>query len=148
MLAEQNDHPDISLFLIDSGADVRICDRSGIDALHYASAKGHTEVVDLLIKHGASVRYDQPKYTPLHFAAYHNYKDIAELVIDAGADINAVDNMGRTPLHEAAENGYGKMDELLLEHGADATIKDYDGKTPLDLAQEKGAVGFVKLLGN
>jgi ankyrin repeat protein len=69
--------------------------------------------------------------TPLHRAAYAGHKEIAELLIAKGADVNAGDKV--TPLHYAAQGGEKEMVELLIVDGADVNKKDDDGKTPLDL---------------
>ena len=55
-----------------------------------------------------------PGMTPLHSAARHGHKEVAELLIAKGTDVNAIDQLGRagwaawhvTPLHEAAYNGH------------------------------------------
>jgi hypothetical protein len=63
------------------------------------------------------------KNTPLHIAAANGDQDIVELLIDAGADLNAVSSAGFqdhvVPLYEAAFNGHKDIVELLLDKGAD-----------------------------
>ena len=75
-------------------------------------------------------------FTPLHHAAVFGRKEIAELLIAEGADVNAKeDEYGITPLHEAAFVGYKEIAELLIAKGGDVNAKDVDGGTPLDAAQ-------------
>jgi len=74
-------------------------------------------------------------FTPLHYAAWNGHKEVAELLIAKGADVNAkVAIWGRTPLHFAAWNGHKEVAELLIENGAEVNAKDNYGRTPLDLA--------------
>ena len=77
--------------------------------------------------------------TALHWAAYHGRKEIAELLITAGADMNAQGSIsGWTPLHFAARWGHKEIAELLIAAGADVNAKGFAGKmTPLDVAIAK-----------
>ena len=56
--------------------------------------------------------------TPLHIAAEKNHTEIAKLLIDAGADMNAEASLGMTPLALAAKMGNREVAEVLLAHGA------------------------------
>jgi ankyrin repeat protein len=95
----------------------------------------------------ASVRAESGE-TPLHFAARRGHLKVAELLIAAGADVNARDNERNklTPLHWAAIYGHDKVVALLLAHKADRTAKDWDNKTPLDHAREDRREKSVRLL--
>jgi ankyrin repeat protein len=62
---------------------------------------------------------------------------IANLLIDAGADVNLADNDGITPLMEAARSGSEAMVQLLLEKGAVKNAKDSHGHTAADIAEKK-----------
>ena len=66
--------------------------------------------------------------TPLHYAARAGHADISALLIDYGADVNAVDKDGGTPLLEACHGGPWKRAadlhtiDLLLQHGANVDL--------------------------
>ena len=71
-----------------------------------------------------------------HQAAYEGHKEIAEILIDKGADVNAMSDIGRTPLYWAADSGYKEIIELLIAKGADVNAKTNDEKTLLDMAND------------
>jgi ankyrin repeat protein len=57
-----------------------------------------------------------------------------KLCLDAGADVNVVDNQGETALHGAAQKGLDQVVQFLVDRGAKLDIKDKKGHTPLDAA--------------
>jgi ankyrin repeat protein len=81
--------------------------------------------------------------TPLHYA---HTKEIAELLITKGADVNAKDDDGHTPLPQAAIDGHKEIAELLIAAGADVNAKDDDSKPPLDWAIEFKETEIADLL--
>jgi ankyrin repeat protein len=52
------------------------------------------------------------------FAAQHGYTNIVELLIDAGADVNAKGNHGLTALGFAQQNGHKKTAKAIQKAGA------------------------------
>ena len=78
----------------------------------------------------------------MHFASS---REIAEMLIVAGADVNAKAK-GHTPLHHAAFNGRNEIVELLIAKGAGVNAKDDDGETPLDIATDEIKTETVDLL--
>ena len=83
---------------------------------------------------------------PLHIAAGRGDLSIANLLLQAGATVDAVSNHGSTALLLAARNGKIQVVEALLNAGADKAVKGNDGMTALDEAQEKNHPAIVKLL--
>jgi len=99
--------------------------------LHDAAEKGNLEAVKQHLAAGANVNAkDDDGWTPLLYAAAEGRKEVAELLIANGADVN-VNVYGTTPLHIAAFSGHTEVVELLIANGADVNAKDEDGMTPL-----------------
>jgi ankyrin repeat protein len=72
----------------------------------------------------------------LHHAALGGQKEIAELLIAEGADVNTKSgDEETTPLHWAANRGHEEVVELLIAKGADVNAKDIGGYTPLDYTE-------------
>ena len=97
-----------------------------------------------------SVDVDAPQgdgTTALHWAAYRDDAEIARLLIDAGAKLNAKTRLGDlTPLLLAAKNGNAALIEILLEAGTDANDADSNSTTPLMYSAASGNTDAVKLL--
>ncbi|KAK8613486.1 hypothetical protein V6N13_101248 [Hibiscus sabdariffa] len=70
----------------------------------------------------------------------------AQILVEAGAAVDALDKNKNSALHYAA--GYGRKDcvALLLKNGAAVTLQNMDGKTPIDLAKLNSQQEVVKLL--
>lgn len=77
---------------------------------------------------------EQGGQTMLHYAVWHNQRDVVEYLLSRGADVNARDDNAATPLHVAAWKGHAEVAEMLLAKGADVNSKESDGATPLRLA--------------
>ena len=122
----------------------------GWPPLHLAAAFASPAAVTLLLEHGSHIH--QVSHNPLRNQALHacialgNSVDVARLLIDAGAPVNATAAGGYTPLHIAASNGNRDMVVLLLERGADPGTRCDQDKTPADYARERGHAEVVALL--
>ena len=82
----------------------------------------------------------------LHIAAQQGKLDHIRILLENGADINAIGDIGFTPLHSAALGGQARSVELLLSLGADTTIKNEFGQTALDMAVLGKAVDACEVL--
>jgi uncharacterized protein len=117
----------------------------GFTPLGLAAFFGHKQTLDLLITRGGDVNIasnNSMKVCPLHSAvAHHNAAiafQMAKVLLEHGAMVNATQMGGWTPLHEAAARGEVDLVSLLLQYGANATLKNDDGTTALDLARKNG----------
>lgn len=122
----------------------------GWTPLHLAVFFGRVNIVHFLLGRGAALnavsRTDE-RVTPLHSALANPHNaPLAQVLIDAGADISATQLHGHTPLHYAAANGLETIVRRLLERGADRSVRDKTGKTASDLAREKAHVALADLL--
>ena len=84
--------------------------------------------------------------TPLHLTARKGYRDVAEILLNNGADIKKQDNQGMTPLHYSALKGHLEVADILLLMGADIDKQNNDGITPLHLAAQNGHLKLAEIL--
>ena len=119
----------------------KVVDAGATLGLHEAAALGDEAGARSAIDaEPALVRsYSHDGWTPLHLAAFFGQRDLARLLLDRGADVNArskSDQVARdnTPLHAAAANSQVDVATLLVERGADVNARDGSGFTPLALA--------------
>jgi hypothetical protein len=91
---------------------------------------------------------DNEGVTQLHKAVLSGHRDVVELLLAKGSNVNATNLFGWTPLHAAANAGYKEMVELLLAHKANINAKDKDqmNRTPLHWAAQQGHRDVVELL--
>jgi uncharacterized protein len=115
-----------------------------------ASAVGRTEQVQRLVEREPDLISDfsPDGFTPLHLAAFFGHVEIARLLIDGRADVEAVarNPMRVRPLHSAAAAGQLEIARLLVEAGADVNERQERGFTPLHAAAQNGDVELTRLL--
>ena len=118
--------------------------------IQIATRTGNIEAVKQHIAAGTDVNaeggFNERK--PLHLAAYEGHKQIAELLISKGADVNAKDKSGWTPLALATiySVGHKEIVELLIAEGADVNVKGDRDATPLHGAASRGHKQIAELL--
>lgn len=84
--------------------------------------------------------------TPLHLAAGYNNFEVAEYLLENGADVNAQDKGGLIPLHNASSYGHLDIAALLIKHHTVVNATDKWGFAPLHEAAQKGRTQLCALL--
>ncbi len=128
-------------------------DADGRTPLHLAAinkfsrASSCSEVAAILLAGGADVDVrDNYAETPLCYAAAATGgKDMVELFLAKGADVNANGQLGNAPLHHAAWQGHMDIVELLLASRAQINAKGQSDYAPMHWAVLNGHVDVVKL---
>jgi ankyrin repeat protein len=90
---------------------------------------------------------DDLQMTPLHWCALKGKSSIVELLLQKGANADALNNNKRSALIFAAKNGYTKIVKSLLATGATKNFKDVDGFTAVDWANRAGYYKIVAMIG-
>ncbi|KAM4577745.1 ankyrin-1a isoform 3-T3 [Fundulus diaphanus] len=88
----------------------------------------------------------QTGFTPLHIAAHYENLNVAQLLLNRGANVNFTPKNGITPLHIASRRGNVIMVRLLLDRGAQIDAKTKDELTPLHCAARNGHVRIIEIL--
>ncbi len=153
MAAARTGSPKAVQLLIEAGAVVEAREeRMGETALMWAAAENHPEAAKILIAHGANVNLrtsdltfpkdrfglegvltilPHGRWTPLMYAARQGSLEAARVLVDAGAELNALDPDRSTPAIIATINGHYDVAAMLLDRGADANIADASGMAVL-----------------
>ena len=113
----------------------------GCTALWIAAAKGHFDVVRLLIEQNAEVDgRTSSNSTPLRATAFDGHLDIVRCLVENGADVNARTNFNSTPLMLTCYKGHLDVASYLVKHGANINLHDNKGSSCLHRASEGGHV--------
>ena len=119
-------------------------DGTGASALHVAANLGLVAMTKLLLRHGAPVNARTNfGSTPLHWA---NGVECCDVLVLAGADVDAVNERHENALHWAA--WYGTLEQVprLVAAGADPRCRDLNGETPAEIARRGGDLPAAALL--
>ncbi|KAL1843643.1 hypothetical protein VTJ49DRAFT_625 [Mycothermus thermophilus] len=121
--------------LVHAGVDINWQDKDGETALHIAARFGHDECARVLIRGTAEQKADLElteksfAWTPLHIAAVDGHLSVAQLLVDAGADVDKSDSSGWTAKEHAALRGHLPIARLLAEHSRRTEDDDATGTT-------------------
>ena len=135
--------------LVRAGAGVRVADNDGDTCLMLAAYFGHTETVRYLVGlPDVEVNYaaNDDSFIALHCAVQEGHADVVEVLIDAGADIDAKTSDACTPFHYACEDGKLTILKMLLKAGANVCATYNDGDTCLKAASGNGHTETVRYL--
>lgn len=127
-------------WLLSKKARVDVEDCSGKLPIHYTTNK---DVINLL-KESSQENQNNKLETPLHIAVQK--RDIAELLIQRGVNINAKDEPEYTTLHIAVKNGDLDIVKLFLHRGEDINLQNVCKETALHLAIINGHKNITTFL--
>ena len=106
--------------------------------LFKATVAGNIKEVTRLLAIGININVIKDHSTPLMMAvSTRSHIDVVKLLLNAGADPNTSDELGRTPLHEAAINGFTEAIKMLLDKGADPNKVNIFDNTALSYAASR-----------
>jgi uncharacterized protein len=144
-LAMREDSPKVAAVLLASPAlNVDAANAMGETPLMMAALKGRLDWAKKLIERGAKVQ--KPGWSPLHYAATGPNTELLALLLDRGADINALAPNQNTPLMMAARYGTEENVKLLLQRGANKTLINDRNLSAADMAKTSERSWLVPLL--
>lgn len=142
--------------LLDAGAGVEDKDNDANTILSNAIGKD-VDILGMILSRGANPNTATScGRFPLMIAANYGYNQAAKLLIENGAQVNAIaegDDVcrgyrGDSALRLAAENGHIDVVQTLINNRADVNARDHDGKTALTLSTKRGHAEIAELLKN
>ena len=129
--------------------DVDLTVRIGCKSfLRHAGERGFKRIASILIEHGIDPNetYGKHQRSLLHFAAATHNFGFASVLLEHGANANAVTSSGAAPLHFAARSGQSYLSSELIKSGAKINAVDRLGRTPLAAALANGMTDTARLL--
>ncbi|CAG9860300.1 unnamed protein product [Phyllotreta striolata] len=140
-----------SILLDSPERDLARLDRHGQSVLHYAVNSGNTDMVKYLLtileKDLSINQTDACCFTPLHIAAGNGDIEMTRLLLNKGANVNAIGGRLReNSLQVAVRGAFLHIVKLLVEAGADITAVDVEEHSVLTCAARCGCVETIKYL--
>lgn len=125
--------------LLDGGVSPDVL-RGALSPLHVAIAQEDARIADLLIAFGADVnaRCTTQNLTPLMLAAAQNCPDLCQRLIDAKANVDAVNDSGMSALMIAVVEGSAPITSMLTSAGANLFLRNTRDQMAYDLALRHG----------
>ena len=146
-------HRDAIAALARAGADLNLQERDRYDAVTIAAVANDAATLRLLLQLGASAKQVTSRYdgTALIAAAHLGHDEVVKLLIEAGAPLDHVNNLGWTALIESIVLGNGGVRHietlrLLVRAGANVNLADRNRAAPLQLARSRGYKAMVEIL--
>lgn len=148
MYAIQSDDIDGFNLLINSNANIDLLDTRNTNALIMASSGGNLKMLKSLLEIGAdpNVQYNQRDFTLLMDASFDGDVERVNLLIDNGANVNAVDTEGLSSISYAVREGHTSSVIRILKENPDLTIKDKKGYSPLEYAKKYDYQDIIRVL--
>ena len=135
MWAVAEGHTRVAKLLLESGADVNA--RTVFVPPDTARGFEGSPPRDRLKDEIGPIQHASGELTAIHFAARDGYLDTAELLLDSGAEIDALTADGKNALGLAIFNGHYELASLLIDRGSDVNQADARGFNPLFWAVDR-----------
>jgi uncharacterized protein len=139
--------------LVTGGADPNALDAQRYDVVTIAAVRGDVATLRLALALGTRAGNVTSPYdgTALIAAAHLGQVDVVRILLDGGAPLDHVNNLGWTALLEAVILGDGgprhvAVLRMLVDAGANVGLADRQGRTPLDHARARGYTEMIALL--
>jgi ankyrin repeat protein len=139
--------------LVAQGADPKTMEGRAYDCVTIASVADDVATLKVALAIGGDARQITSPYngTALIAAAHLGHAEVVQVLIDAGAPLDHINNLGWTALIESVVLGDGgprhtETARRLVQAGARRDIADRNGQTPLALARSRGYAAMVELL--
>lgn len=145
-IAANNGNLSIVEYLLSNGVNAERISKYGTTIFNGAVFKGNYKLIDILYEYNVEQTSDAMKRFPLHIATKLMDYDMAEYLLQMGADTSVVDWRSFSPIHIAAKIGCVDIIHLLIDYGALINKKDRYGRTPLHIAALYGQVGSCQAL--
>jgi ankyrin repeat protein len=146
-------HYDAVQALVAGGGDINALENDRYDVITIAAVKDDVRMVKLALELGGNPKAITSRYdgTALIAAAHLGHDGVVEALIDAGAPVDHVNNLGWTALIEAVVLGDGgprhvATAKALVAAGASKAITDRNGLTALHHAERRGYQAMVSVL--
>lgn len=139
---------DIVGILLEQGASQEIRDHTGLLPIHLATIGGHVGVVRTLLRSHEEVvnALDLRKKSPLILSCDLGRFELAQVMLEKGADVNSVDVHGSGPLHKAIRGGHESITRLLIDYGADINLAEPRQIRPIHISCYFGNDAATNLL--
>jgi ankyrin repeat protein len=137
----------VKIFL-DYGSNIKLADKFGNTALHYAAMKDSVEVGRLLIEleptlvNGVNLNDD----TALHYACLLGNNKFVDLLLKQNASLSKLNNDHLSPLHYAIGAGYGKDVHHIIDKGIKVAELDDNGYSVLHMSAVLGDIDTSKII--
>ncbi len=121
-------------------------DKYGYTLMYKFVAVNFADGVELLLKYGSKAINiaSNLKYTPLHKAAKINSKYIVKILLDNGAQYDAINNDGDMPIHVAANYNALNVIKKFIDHQPyNFNLCNREGNTALHIAAQKCHYKFI-----
>jgi ankyrin repeat protein len=160
LLAHAVNHGNLEIIkmLLENGSDINTTGELGESMLHIAARAGHVSVINFFLEKGLDIHSkDNNGNGLLHYVALNDFsrrrtvsieqkKQIIQLLIDGGCQLEEKNERGQTPLFTATIHNKANILDIFIEKGANSNIQDHNGLRPIDYAVDRKFTTLIDIL--